>query len=99
PGSGVGLVGMRERVELLGGQLEAGPYRDPEGTELWLVRGELPVEESARQRPPRCPRGCQVRFRSPPGAAGSPRAAAARGRGSPVVWPGSAARSVVGGSR
>lgn len=53
PGSGVGLVGMRERVELLGGQLEAGPYRDPEGTELWLVRGELPVEESARQRPPR----------------------------------------------
>ncbi|MEU6255066.1 histidine kinase [Streptomyces sp. NPDC047043] len=42
PGSGAGLVGMRERAALLGGTFEAGP----EGT-LWTVRATLPVAEGA----------------------------------------------------
>ncbi|MXG25198.1 histidine kinase [Streptomyces sp. YIM 132580] len=41
PGSGAGLVGMRERVALLGGTFEAGS----DGAELWRVRAELPVQE------------------------------------------------------
>ncbi|MFG2101695.1 sensor histidine kinase [Micromonospora echinaurantiaca] len=40
PGAGLGLVGLRERVELLGGRLEAGP-RDGG----FLVRALIPVEE------------------------------------------------------
>ncbi|MEV5602377.1 histidine kinase [Streptomyces sp. NPDC052299] len=40
PGSGAGLVGMRERVALLGGEFEAGPV---DGT--WRVRAELPADE------------------------------------------------------
>ncbi|NRQ33809.1 histidine kinase [Nonomuraea sp. NN258] len=39
PGSGWGLVGLRERVELVGGRLEAGP-RDEGG---FQVRAEIPV--------------------------------------------------------
>ncbi|WUS99279.1 histidine kinase [Streptomyces sp. NBC_00708] len=42
PGSGAGLVGMRERVALLGGEFDAGPV---DGT--WRVRAELPVDEGA----------------------------------------------------
>ncbi|MFE7172245.1 sensor histidine kinase [Streptomyces sp. NPDC057616] len=42
PGSGAGLVGMRERVTLLGGTFEAGP----EGA-LWTVHATLPVTEGA----------------------------------------------------
>ncbi|MGW8379702.1 histidine kinase [Streptomyces sp. ODS28] len=38
PGSGAGLIGMRERVELLGGELSAGPEGD-----RWTVRARLPV--------------------------------------------------------
>ncbi|WP_037680589.1 sensor histidine kinase [Streptomyces griseus] len=38
PGSGAGLVGMRERATLLGGTLAAGP----DGT-LWTVRATLPL--------------------------------------------------------
>ncbi|WP_433403375.1 sensor histidine kinase [Streptomyces sp. CA-146814] len=41
PGSGAGLVGMAERVALLGGTFEAGGA----GAELWRVRAELPVQE------------------------------------------------------
>ncbi|MFD3411026.1 sensor histidine kinase [Streptomyces cyaneofuscatus] len=41
PGSGAGLVGMRERVALLGGAFEAGCV----GGTLWRVRAELPVRE------------------------------------------------------
>lgn len=39
PGQGLGLVGMRERVALLGGTLDAGACGDG-----WLVRAELPVD-------------------------------------------------------
>lgn len=42
-GSGVGLVGIAERVRLAGGTLTAGE-RHPRG---WAVRIELPTEESA----------------------------------------------------
>ncbi len=45
PGSGAGLVGMRERVALLGGTIEAGPVDDGSGTRIWRVRAELPVNE------------------------------------------------------
>lgn len=47
PGSGAGLVGMRERVALLGGTIEAGPVSAGDGTKIWQVRAELPVEERA----------------------------------------------------
>jgi signal transduction histidine kinase len=35
-GGGYGLTGMRERAELLGGQLRAGPAGDGFRVELWL---------------------------------------------------------------
>jgi signal transduction histidine kinase len=38
-GAGLGLHGMRERIESLGGSLEAGPFA--EGG--WHVRARLPV--------------------------------------------------------
>ncbi|MGW3802413.1 sensor histidine kinase [Streptomyces clavifer] len=50
PGSGAGLVGMRERVALLGGTIGAGPVSGGDGTESWLVRAELPVEERISRR-------------------------------------------------
>ncbi|MER0245677.1 histidine kinase [Streptomyces sp. HSW2009] len=44
PGSGAGLVGMRERTTLLGGTFDAGPAQA--GSEkIWRVRAVLPVEE------------------------------------------------------
>jgi signal transduction histidine kinase len=39
-GAGLGLAGMRERVEALGGELEAGPL----GTGGWCVHATLPLE-------------------------------------------------------
>jgi signal transduction histidine kinase len=36
PGGGYGLTGMRERAELLGGRLNAGPTADGFRVELWL---------------------------------------------------------------
>ncbi|MFH0242352.1 sensor histidine kinase [Streptomyces sp. HK10] len=47
PGSGAGLVGMRERVGLLGGALGAGPVEAAGGTR-WEVRAVLPLGEAAR---------------------------------------------------
>ncbi|MEV0416455.1 histidine kinase [Streptomyces sp. NPDC050448] len=42
PGSGAGLIGMRERTELLGGEFTAG-----RSGPVWLVRADLPAEEKA----------------------------------------------------
>ncbi|QEV22524.1 sensor histidine kinase [Streptomyces alboniger] len=43
PGSGAGLVGMRERTELLGGTFESGPESNPDG-KVWIVFVTLPVD-------------------------------------------------------
>ncbi|RST19161.1 two-component sensor histidine kinase [Streptomyces sp. WAC05374] len=48
PGSGAGLVGMRERIALLGGVFEAGPV-DDRGVKIWRVRAELPVAEDDKE--------------------------------------------------
>ncbi|MFF8964422.1 sensor histidine kinase [Streptomyces globisporus] len=45
PGSGAGLVGMRERVALLGGTFGAGAEPGGAGAKIWRVRAELPVRE------------------------------------------------------
>ncbi|WP_425423741.1 sensor histidine kinase [Streptomyces exfoliatus] len=50
PGSGAGLVGMRERVALLDGVFEAGPVSDGEGRKRWRVRAELPVDRNEEDR-------------------------------------------------
>ncbi|MFG2295625.1 sensor histidine kinase [Streptomyces sp. NPDC048603] len=51
PGSGAGLVGMRERAELLGGEFGAGPAAGGvpggAGATVWRVRAALPAEEKA----------------------------------------------------
>ncbi|MGD9482305.1 histidine kinase [Streptomyces sp. TRM70308] len=47
PGSGAGLIGMRERVELLGGTFAAGPDAD-----RWRVAARLPLTEREEVRAP-----------------------------------------------
>ncbi|MCT7353083.1 histidine kinase [Streptomyces sp. 15-116A] len=44
PGSGAGLVGMRERAGLLHGTFDAGPEEGPHG-KIWTVRATLPVTD------------------------------------------------------
>jgi signal transduction histidine kinase len=44
---GRGLPGMRQRVELLGGVIDAGPCQDG-----WSVRAEIPLTD-VRRRPRR----------------------------------------------
>ncbi len=44
PGGGYGLVGMRERVEALGGKLRAGPLPGAG----WAVQASLPVPAHGR---------------------------------------------------
>ncbi|MEV6669980.1 histidine kinase [Streptomyces sp. NPDC051162] len=57
PGAGAGLVGMRERVALVGGRLTAGPVPGPEhGAAVWEVRAELPVEGTERETPEKAER-------------------------------------------
>ncbi|MDC0771024.1 sensor histidine kinase [Streptomyces sp. HD] len=48
PGSGAGLVGMQERVALVGGDFEAGPEDSAHG-KMWIVRAALPVSEEDRE--------------------------------------------------
>jgi signal transduction histidine kinase len=43
PGSGSGLIGLAERVQLMGGTLDSGPQ--PGGG--WRLRAELPWTEAA----------------------------------------------------
>ncbi|MEV4938235.1 sensor histidine kinase [Streptomyces zaomyceticus] len=50
PGSGAGLVGMRERVALLDGTFDAGPVTDAGGRRRWRVRAELPMDASDEER-------------------------------------------------
>ncbi|MEU4256670.1 histidine kinase [Streptomyces fradiae] len=52
PGSGAGLVGMRERVALLGGEFEAGPVSGAAGRETWRVRAVLPVAKDDKEPSP-----------------------------------------------
>ncbi|MBV7700427.1 sensor histidine kinase [Streptomyces sp. TRM70350] len=48
PGSGAGLVGMRERAALLDGRFEAGPEDSP-GGKIWAVRVTLPITEGGTE--------------------------------------------------
>lgn len=52
-GTGVGLAVMRERVQLIGGSLNAGPMgenptRVRRGSQLWMVEAELPLNQEQR---------------------------------------------------
>lgn len=47
PGSGAGLIGMRERTVLVGGRFEAGPHETG-----WRVRATLPTGDARPSIPP-----------------------------------------------
>ncbi len=47
PGSGMGLVGMRERVALLGGRVDAGPVTDGPDVGGWRVLAVVPAPAGA----------------------------------------------------
>ncbi|MGW4773916.1 sensor histidine kinase [Nocardia sp. NPDC004278] len=49
-GGGMGLSGMRQRAELLGGRIEAGPYDDG-----WMVRAEFPLSGARSWATSSCP--------------------------------------------
>lgn len=53
PGSGAGLVGMEERVALLGGEFGAGPAEGPQGgpRRIWRVRATLPLVVDDKEFP------------------------------------------------
>jgi signal transduction histidine kinase len=65
PGSGRGLLGLRERTALYGGSLEAGPR--PGGG--WLVRARMPVTQLAPGPPGSRPPGSGAPGSGPPGSA------------------------------
>ncbi|MFC6706902.1 sensor histidine kinase [Flexivirga alba] len=48
-GSGMGLVGIRERVELLGGSCTIGPVNDGEFAGGWRVSAQLPSRRNAEE--------------------------------------------------
>jgi Signal transduction histidine kinase len=48
-GSGMGLVGIRERVELLGGSCTIGPVNDGEFAGGWRVSAQLPIRRNAEE--------------------------------------------------
>lgn len=50
PGSGAGLIGMRERAALLNGSFRAGSQLTADGM-CWQVRAELPVDRSVLTTP------------------------------------------------
>ncbi|GAA2603223.1 sensor histidine kinase [Streptomyces axinellae] len=50
PGAGAGLIGMRERVELLHGELTAGPAPGPVAGKVWEVRAVLPATAEPADR-------------------------------------------------
>ncbi|WP_051298062.1 sensor histidine kinase [Brevibacterium album] len=58
-GGGNGIIGMRERAQLHGGELEAGPLRDAEGTATgFRVTARFPVPEG--HTPMAAPAGAQA---------------------------------------
>ncbi|AZS85893.1 histidine kinase [Streptomyces griseoviridis] len=50
PGSGAGLIGMRERVALLHGSFQAGPQVTPDGR-CWQVCASLPIDQPVLSTP------------------------------------------------
>ncbi|WP_346776532.1 histidine kinase [Streptomyces sp. HNM0574] len=49
PGSGAGLIGMRERVDLLGGTFTAGPEQAGGPGQVWRVHARLPLGDGTTQ--------------------------------------------------
>jgi signal transduction histidine kinase len=78
PGTGRGLAGLRERVGVYGGELDAGPQ--PGGG--WLVRARIPVEAAVpgRARDPGRQRPATTAGSPAPGAAGDSVTAQVAGR-------------------